>query len=44
MKKIFVNKKQADYYFQRVLLFCAFHKIKTLAEFIEITKGKKERE
>ena len=37
------NRSYVVYKLQRYVLFCAYHKIKTLAEFLEITKGKSER-
>ena len=43
MKKIFANKQQANFYLQRVMLFCAYHKIETLAEFLKLTKGINEK-
>jgi hypothetical protein len=38
-----MSKQQIQYMLYRRLMFCAYHKIKTLAEFLEATKGKQEK-
>jgi hypothetical protein len=38
-----MSKQQLLYKLQRYVLFCAYHKIKTVKEFLQLTKGIKEK-